>query len=436
VVAFFMDKRIILRKKYYGSVGVGAGSRGLINPLSFIAISYTRSSVCNYSVRRNMSTRNYGIIGGGLAGLSTAYHLLEKSPSANITIFDLFDSGNGGASSVAGGLLHPLSPKGKLAYKGFEGLASANKLIQAASQFENNVVLRKKIYRIAMTEANVVQYQKTAGELPELATWIEPGSTTSTGSDDDKEDWEGKYFSSEKNVLGALRLSGNCKVLHMKSYLKGLWSYCQSTGTGNKKWITHDDDDSTSIDSSKWKERLAEFDCVVWCAGSGLFQSSFMDQDDFPITLVRGQSIEMTMNDDAARNAVLCGKYVSPMLGNDRVLIGATHEYKEEPLKPSEVEAELKERSYDFASEIWDNGTVEKVTSGYRVQSNRGHLGRLPIVGKLNNHYHHHNSWIFTGLSGRGILYHGIYGDLLSNLILGKINEDSDHLKNMDWWRK
>jgi len=383
-----------------------------------------------------MSIRNYGIVGGGLAGLSTAYHLLEKSPSANITIFD---NGNGGASLVAGGLLHPLSPKGKLDYKGFEGLASANKLIQAASQFENNVVLRKKIYRIAMTEANVVQYQKTADELPELATWIEPGSTAnSTGNDDDKEDWEENYFRSEKNVLGALRLSGSCKVLHMESYLKGLWSYCQSIGTGSKKWIIHDDDDddATSIDSSKWKERLADFDCVIWCCGSALFHSSFMDQDDFPIQLVRGQSIEMTMNDDAVRNAVLCGKYVSPMLGNDRVLIGATHEYKEEPLKPSEVEAELKERSYDFTSEIWDNGTIEKVTTGYRVQSNRGPYGRLPIVGKLNNYYHHHNSWIFTGLSGRGILYHGIYGDLLSDLILGKTNEDSDHLKNMDWWRK
>ena len=115
--------------------------------------------------------------------------------------------------------------------------------------------------------------------------------------------------------------------------------------------------------------------------------------------------------------------------------IGATHEFKEEPLKPNEVEDELKERSYHFASEVWDNGTIDRVTSGTRVQSNRGPCGRLPIVGKLKN-CHHHNSWVFTGLSGRGMLYHGIYGDLLSNLILGNMNEDSDHKKNMDWWRK
>ena len=216
-------------------------------------------------------------------------------------------------------MLHPLSPKGKLAYKGFDGLASANKLVQAASQFDDNVVLRNKIYRIALTESQRAQFQKTAVELPELASWIEPGSTISTV--DDEKDWEENYFCSEKNVLGVLRLSGDCKVVHMRSYISGLWKYCQSIGTGTKKWITNED--VSSISSDEWKERLADFDCVVFAAGSGLFQSSLMDQNEFPINLVRGQSIEMTMNDDeVARNAILCGKYVSPLLESGRVLIG------------------------------------------------------------------------------------------------------------------
>jgi len=46
-----------------------------------------------------------GIIGGGLAGLSTAYHILKKThPSVpRITIIDKNVPGKGGASSVAGG---------------------------------------------------------------------------------------------------------------------------------------------------------------------------------------------------------------------------------------------------------------------------------------------------------------------------------------------
>ena len=95
---------------------------------------------------------------------------------------------------------------------------------------------------------------------------------------------------------------------------------------------------------------------------------------------------------------------------------------------------ELKERSYHFSSGTWDNGKVDKVTCGYRVQSNRGPYGRLPIIGKLDSS-HHPNSWIFTGLSGRGILYHALYGNLLSDLILANKNH-SDHLETLDWWRK
>ena len=57
------------------------------------------------------------IVGGGLAGLSTAYHLLDSSieqreergggggggGGLHITIFDKAEVGEGGASSVAGG---------------------------------------------------------------------------------------------------------------------------------------------------------------------------------------------------------------------------------------------------------------------------------------------------------------------------------------------
>lgn len=429
VLAFMANKRT-LRKQCYYIVG-----RERRDPFSSRVDSRTDYCISDKNTsyqHRLLMGHRIGVIGGGLAGLSTAYHLLEKSPSTDITIIDTHSPGAGGASAVAGGLLHPLSPKGKLAYRGIEGLVSANKLVQAASKFEDNAVLRHKIYRIAKDEAQAVRFQKTAVELPELATWIEPDYST-IGEGVDKDDWEGQYFSSEKNVTGALRLSGGCKVLHMRSYLKGLWSYCESIGSGTKKWITYNDIDK--INCNEWKERLAVYDCVVFAAGSGLFQSSLLNQNDFPITLVRGQSIEMTMKNKIAWNAILCGKYVSPLPESGRVIIGATHEFKNEPLTPDEVKIELKERSYHFASGPWDDGTIDNVTSGDRVQSNRGPYGRLPIIGKLNSSLHH-NSWVFTGLSGRGILYHGIYGDLLSNLILGETIQNSDHLEKINWWRK
>ena len=117
------------------------------------------------------------------------------------------------------------------------------------------------------------------------------------------------------------------------------------------------------------------------------------------------------------------------------VLAGATHEFKEEPFSADEVEVALKGRSYHFASRPWDTGTIDTITTGYRVQSNRGPNGRMPIVGKVENPLHE-NSWVFTGLSGRGVLYHGIYGDLISDLILNQPVQNQDLLKTMDWWQK
>jgi hypothetical protein len=53
---------------------------------------------------RTINPNNIAIIGGGLSGLSTAFHLLkESSPGTKVTILDTNKVGEGGASAVAGG---------------------------------------------------------------------------------------------------------------------------------------------------------------------------------------------------------------------------------------------------------------------------------------------------------------------------------------------
>jgi hypothetical protein len=64
----------------------------------------SRASARCFSQRNEEeSPQLVGIVGGGLAGLSTAYQLLQKSPSLDITIIDKAPPGTAGASSVAGG---------------------------------------------------------------------------------------------------------------------------------------------------------------------------------------------------------------------------------------------------------------------------------------------------------------------------------------------
>lgn len=64
----------------------------------------------------------------GFAGLATAYHLARFG--SDVTVFDPNEAGAAGASSVAAGLLHPLTPRGKLIWKGEEGYKAAKQLIE------------------------------------------------------------------------------------------------------------------------------------------------------------------------------------------------------------------------------------------------------------------------------------------------------------------
>jgi glycine/D-amino acid oxidase-like deaminating enzyme len=249
-------------------------------------------------------------------------------------------------------------------------------------------------------------------------------------------------------------------------------------------------------------QHLSQYDIVILSAGAGLFinnrllldtgNSSDDDDDDdddeeddivrcLPVQLVRGQSIEMTLptstttitgsssTNNLLDEALLCGKYVSPLPPSStdttttnnntsrRYVIGATHEYQSIPLSTNEVQEELKSRTYQMAKQLWECGTIDKITCGVRVQSTRGKYGRMPIVGRINTTtttttttttnasstsstttagISHPNTWIFTGLSSRGLIYHGLFGSWLANAIL--LNDESkirEKFPEFDWWR-
>ena len=113
------------------------------------------------------------------------------------------------------------------------------------------------------------------------------------------------------------------------------------------------------------------------------------------------------------------------------------------------MEDELKELSYPFASHVWDPTRIidRRITSGIRVQSNRGTFGRFPMIGKYDsvsndgakNRLLHDNVWLFTGLSSRGLLYHGVFGDMLTNQILQRDNYEhyaSKFVDHLEWWKR
>jgi hypothetical protein len=77
-------------------------------------------------------SRSACVIGGGFAGLACAYFLTQNEAFSGVTVYDCNLPGEGGASAVAAGMVHPFSPRGKLIWKGLEALHAALDLIQIA----------------------------------------------------------------------------------------------------------------------------------------------------------------------------------------------------------------------------------------------------------------------------------------------------------------
>lgn len=311
--------------------------------------------------------------------------------------------------------MHPLTPRGKLAFLGIEGVEASKALIESAAEYRKDIVLRDEIYRVALNEKHESALKGAASSHPDFCEWL----------DGNKLGWE----LASSSVLGTLRIHGSgCMVIHVPTYLEGLWSACQSRGSGERIWVLEENCDD-------WKERLNGFDAVVLSAGAGMFQDAIVNRE-MPVQLVRGQSVELNLGAKEFEEVRLCGKYASPLPDKNRVNIGATQEFKEEALDFANVEEELRTRSYDFLSDLWDHGEVERITEGFRVQSNRGPLGRLPIIESFDTPIHE-NAWIFTGLSSRGLLYHSLFGDMLTDMIIGSGEEDYPVDKaSLGWWLK
>jgi hypothetical protein len=97
------------------------------------------------------NARRIAIVGAGFAGVATAYHVFRQVADAHaeatadgndrmvapvrVTLIDEKRVA-GGASGVAAGLLHPYTPRGKIIWRGTEGVAATLELVEAAENAE------------------------------------------------------------------------------------------------------------------------------------------------------------------------------------------------------------------------------------------------------------------------------------------------------------
>jgi hypothetical protein len=390
-----------------------------------------------------------------------------------------------------------LSPRGKLVHWGLEGLAATNDMVEhaidairqqniaSATPTATTIRLRNELYRIAVLDEQKKQLQEIAKQYPTISEW----------SDDIYDQTKDRNHSKQTN---GLRLYNGCCVLHVPSYLSGVYQACQieARNSGSTIRWRHVNKQGDTINDGPNNDE--HFDVTVYCYGSNMFHRR--DDNDhkldftalsspdsspllctdmvdttgtnskvqLPVQLVRGQSMEVQL-ERPLQHALLCGKYVSPLPQHNNhdnkhcALIGATHEFSKVPLTFDEVKQDLQSRTSDFVPFQYNNNhdenttittsnhviRIDRITCGYRVQSTRGVYGRRPIIGQLysktatslsldsSNKNHISTGWVFTGLSSRGLLYHALYGQMLAHAIIQ--NDESILLKycsDILWWKK
>lgn len=322
------------------------------------------------------------ILGAGFCGLATAWHLLQN-PKVNVHLFDPNGIG-GGASGIAAGLLHPfVGQHAKLNWNGHEGMAATRKLLEVSSNALGSPVFENTgLMRIAVTEKQKKFFQECASKSPDEVIWQQNIDSTEINS------FSGIWIKSALTV--------NCQ-----SYLDGLWKACTDKGALLSKV------------SIQQLAELGEFDAIVITTGA--YASFFPEFSHLPITQVKGQILEFNWPDHLP--PLPCPMTTQAYLIYDRTkntcLVGSTFErgFKDHLPDPVMAQRDLSPKFSAFFPSL-NQATLVNCKAGIRAST----PGHLPIVENVRKKY-----WVLTGMGSRGLLYHAMMAEKLSNLLLSNI---------------
>lgn len=368
------------------------------------------------------------VVGGGLAGLATTFHLLHStdrvarkreadSTRIKVSVFDTAETPgtSDGASAVTAGLLHPFTPRSKkLAWEAEKGMAAAHRLIEVAQEHASQPLMKEPgLIRFGMNEKQEQDLAQAHRRFPRAYELLSAAQLEDVLSDP------------PVDVSGIL-----CKrsaVVDTRAYLQALWTACQATGRAT--WLR------SRVD--RFEDLFEDHDAVVLCAGAATVAISNMAA--LPILPCRGQHIRFTPRlSETSRGSdcpVISGKYIIPDLFSEgtSVIGGATFEYCEEgtecPLefargvKPPDMQyalSQLSEPLYHLSPMLLDQWIPEEAFSGVRALPPRSTIGSIPIAAEVKGCPEGKSAWVLTGLGSRGLLHHAFLGRVLARAVVAE----------------
>lgn len=331
----------------------------------------------------------FAVLGAGYAGLSVSWHLLFYSQgTATIDLFDPVPIGSG-ASGLSSGILHSFT--GRKAVKPLlagPALTSAHNLItQASKAINKNLILSKGILRPAVDEEQASIFQQKVKEYPKELEWWEKAQSEIAVPG-----------LSIPNNLGSLYIKDGITIDN-ESYIEGLWSACANLGTQFYDELIENIAD------------IADFyDHIIITPGA--HTDTFPELEKLPINKVKGQLLEITWPDNLPVPAITVNALKYMVMRNDykTCILGATFEHNQVSEDVDETVAynEIMPSVISLFPEL-KNAKVINCYAGLRSSSST----RLPIISKLQD-----KLWYLGGLGSKGLLYHGLTGDLLAQALL------------------
>jgi len=299
--------------------------------------SYIKNNINNNNLL-NMK-KKVAVIGGGFGGLAITWQLSRHPSIGSIDVYDRYGPGYADASSSSAGIMHCLTPKGKIIWNGIDGMTASLQLMDAVQPFSHDGL---PIYN------NQIQLQRLIFNQDDLNNWMHAsihtpnevellngdgdwnGSKGSDGNSGVYDDKENKSIDGSV-IRSAIALIKGAVIVNPFRYLTALWKSIQFNNP-NTQWFTKA---ITSLSDLSSSSSSSSYDIVVVACGPGIL--NLCPQLNKELRLVRGQNLFYDPSNNNSMNSVdmnigyLSGEYIiphtNPIDHSFSLLCGATHEH-------------------------------------------------------------------------------------------------------------
>lgn len=310
------------------------------------------------------------VVGAGLTGLATAWHLLKRGCS--VTLLDAKGIG-AEASGMAAGLMHPYpGEEAKRSFLATEGITATRQLLEVAQKksalplFCNQGILRfpqtQQARAALLSQAQIYEDIESQGSV----FWLRSGMT-----------------------------------IFCRRYLDSLWSAVQEKGGEFKQQKVEN------------LSELCSYDQIILALGAGI--KTFPQTPFLRLELLKGQVLSCRIPEELELPPCsLIGKgYIAKASEERFCYLGATYERHESTAAPDRqrAEHELLPKIASFYPDA-AHFKIQECKAAFRVMR-VGHY--YPLLFRLNK-----SVWIFSALGSRGLLYHALLAEQLSNALLAE----------------